>query len=374
MPRVTLAVVVLVIGLPLVGAWIGGRNLAELFRFPPPLALPLDYVRFSWGATIAVLTVLVAAFAPWIRHLRRTCDRLTPAPSSRPSIRRSPLWMWVALFWTAGWWVLAWHRWAWFEPLQRYTFFPLWFGFIVLVNGATERRTGSCLMRRAPARWLALFAASAACWWVFEWLNRFVRNWHYLNVADFGPLGYAVHATVCFATVLPAVSAAAEWLDSHPRWTALVAHGPAWRWLGRRDAAVVLALMSFGSLVATGIWPNWTYPSLWISPLAICLAASILDGRRGLAREIAEGNWTRAGTWMIAALACGFFWELWNWRSAAKWIYTVPGVERWHVFEMPALGYAGYLGFGLECLLVTEWVMGSAWPAAPSTRESNARG
>jgi hypothetical protein len=57
-------------------------------------------------------------------------------------------------------------------------------------------------------------------------------------------------------------------------------------------------------------------------------------------------------------LICGFFWELWNWKSLAKWIYTVPFVERWHVFEMPLLGYAGYLPFGLECLLVVERIVG----------------
>jgi hypothetical protein len=358
--------VAMVIGLPLLGAWIGGRDLDEFFRFPPPLVVPLSYVRFSWAAALAVLSLLIVVFVPWVARLCRTVGRSAPIPSACPEPRHFPFWLLIALCWTAGWWVLAWGRWAWFEPLQRYTFFPLWLGFIVVVNGVTERRTGSCLMRRVPGRWLALFAASAACWWVFEWLNRFVRNWHYLNVADFGPMAYALHATVCFATVLPAVSAVAEWLDAHPRWTAFVAQGPAWRWLGRRDTAVILAIMSCVSLVGTGIWPEWTYPSLWISPLALLLAASVLKGRAGLAHEMARGNWSRAATWMIAALVCGFFWELWNWRSAAKWIYTVPGVERWHLFEMPALGYAGYLPFGLECLLVTDWVVGSAWRAPAS--------
>ena len=59
---------------------------------------------------------------------------------------------------------------------------------------------------------------------------------------------------------------------------------------------------------------------------------------------------------MLAALACGFFWELWNWHSLAKWIYTVPYVDRWHGFEMPLLGYAGYLPFGVTCALVLQLV------------------
>ena len=87
-------------------------------------------------------------------------------------------------------------------------------------------------------------------------------------------------------------------------------------------------------------------------------------GGQRLANEVAAGDWRRAATWIAAALICGFFWELWNWRSLAKWFYIVPGVERWHLFEMPELGYAGYLPFGVECLLVTERVIRRAWQGA----------
>ncbi len=31
-----------------------------------------------------------------------------------------------------------------------------------------------------------------------------------------------------------------------------------------------------------------------------------------------------------------------------KWIYNVPFVGFWHIFEMPLLGYGGYLPFSLE--------------------------
>jgi hypothetical protein len=32
----------------------------------------------------------------------------------------------------------------------------------------------------------------------------------------------------------------------------------------------------------------------------------------------------------------------------------VPFVHRFQIFEMPLLGYAGYLPFGLECLAVAD--------------------
>ena len=55
----------------------------------------------------------------------------------------------------------------------------------------------------------------------------------------------------------------------------------------------------------------------------------------------------------MAALVCGFFWEMWNVKSLAHWEYSVPFVQRFHLFEMPILGYAGYLPFGLECMVVS---------------------
>ena len=54
----------------------------------------------------------------------------------------------------------------------------------------------------------------------------------------------------------------------------------------------------------------------------------------------------------LAALICGWFWEMWNFFSLTKWEYRVPFVNRFQVFEMPLLGYAGYLPFGLECAVI----------------------
>ncbi|HEX2853745.1 MAG TPA: hypothetical protein VHO24_10945 [Opitutaceae bacterium] len=367
-PRTTVLILAAVLALPLAGALLAGRRLAEFTPFPPLLEIPTDHVRFSKPAVGAVAALLVAVALSWLvgrRKLAVTRNDAVAPPSAYP--RKFPVWGWAALAWTFAWWTLAWTRWGGFEPFQQYTFFPLWLGFIVSANAAIERRTGSCLMRRAPRRWLALFAASAACWWAFEWLNRFVRNWHYLNVERVGALEYFLHATACFSTVLPAVAAVAEWLSSHERWNHAVRNGPAWTWLARRDTAVALALFGCVSLFATGGRPQWFYPALWVSPLALLLAAPVLRSRPGLVHEMARGDWLRAATWMIAALVCGFFWELWNWHSLAKWIYTVPGVDRWHLFEMPGLGYAGYLPFGVECLLVAEWAVGDRWRSRASS-------
>jgi hypothetical protein len=47
-------------------------------------------------------------------------------------------------------------------------------------------------------------------------------------------------------------------------------------------------------------------------------------------------------------LICGWFWEMWNVLSMPKWVYHVPFVDWLKLFEMPILGYGGYLPFSLE--------------------------
>jgi hypothetical protein len=44
---------------------------------------------------------------------------------------------------------------------------------------------------------------------------------------------------------------------------------------------------------------------------------------------------------------------MWNYFSLAKWEYSVPLVHRFLIFEMPVLGYGGYLPFGLECFVIS---------------------
>jgi hypothetical protein len=79
----------------------------------------------------------------------------------------------------------------------------------------------------------------------------------------------------------------------------------------------------------------------------------------------------------IAALVCGFWWELWNFKSLAHWEYAIPSVHRFQLFEMPLLGYGGYLPFGLECLAVTQWLFPRSYRemmATLSSRRLHARG
>ncbi|MCZ0454684.1 hypothetical protein, partial [Escherichia coli] len=73
--------------------------------------------------------------------------------------------------------------------------------------------------------------------------------------------------------------------------------------------------------------------------------------------SLTRGDWRPVAALMLGALICGFFWEMWNIYSSPKWLYSTPGVEFLYVFEMPLLGYLGYLPFALELYALVHLLM-----------------
>jgi hypothetical protein len=308
------------------------------------------HASFSWW----VFTGLALFVAAWLTSFVRCIARAGGVAEDLGSIPRGawPWWGWLGVALVLLTWWLAWTRFAWFQSLQEYTFSPLWLGYILVVNALTQRATGHYLFRDRTGYLFALFPLSAAFWWFFEYLNRFAQNWHYIGVGELGPWEYFWQATLPFSTVLPAVTSTQEYLRSFPR----LSRGLSRAWpislpWPRPIAGVTLLVAGLG-LVGIGTWPEYLYPLVWIAPLFIIVALQAIVGEPTIFDPVAAGDWTDLWLAMLAALICGFFWELWNYGSLAHWEYSVPHVDRFDVFHMPLIGYAGYLPFGLECMAV----------------------
>src|SRR6266481_7229416 len=71
----------------------------------------------------------------------------------------------------------------WTLPGMRtaYLFFPLWLGYILVVDALVLARTGSSLWTRSRRDFALLFVASAPVWWLFELINQRTGNWEYLG-------------------------------------------------------------------------------------------------------------------------------------------------------------------------------------------------
>ena len=338
----------MLIGLPLAGVIVSGKPLALYFEFPPRTVYVV-HAAFSWWAFAATTLFVVVAVFPFLNRVVRYRVSGEDSPVHAASL---PWWGWLAVVWLAVVWLLAWNRFAWFAPFQAFTFSMLWLGYIVIVNALTWRRAGRCMLTHRPAYFLALFPLSAAFWWFFEYLNRFVQNWFYMGIGTLGPWDYFWQATLPFATVLPAVLGTRELLASFPRLSGGLER--AWTMTGTRSKRIpwfVLMVAAVG-LAAVGVWPNALFSLLWLAPLALITALQIIMGEASILDGPAQGDWREIWQVALAGLVCGFFWEMWNYGSQAHWEYSVPFVHRFEIFHMPLLGYSGYLPFGLECLAV----------------------
>jgi hypothetical protein len=341
----------MLLGLPLFGVWLRGHDPRDYAEFPP-LTQYVEHAGFSWLAFVIMASGILLVILPFLLRVIGSGHRISVSQTPAAT-HRFPWWGWCAVAFGGMVWFLAWTRFAWFEPLQAFTFSPIWLAFIVVVNALTFRRTGHCVMLDRPGFFALLFPVSALFWWFFEYLNRFVQNWVYEGVAAFSAFDYVLFATLPFATVLPAVSAVAALLKTYPRITAgldqfvvLHTHRP------KMWAAGILVFSAIG-LTCIGIFSDYLYPLLWVSPLLLIICIQVLRGEKTILAPLGEGNWQEIFRWALAALICGFFWEMWNMWSLARWVYNVPLVGRFRIFEMPILGYAGYLPFGLQCAVIT---------------------
>jgi hypothetical protein len=364
MIRTPLKVAVLalmLLGLPLLGVALGGLPVHRYLEFPPT-TLYVTHAPFSWPLFSGYVVFVLAVITPFLKRGFRKNGAEDPPP-----VRREPFpwWGWVGVIFGICSWILAWTRFPWFSGLQAHTFTPLWVSLILTMNALTYCRTGGCPLLDRPVSFLLLFPASAMFWWFFEYLNRFVQNWYYVG-PPMGPQEYFWYATLAFSTVLPAFTATRAWVLSFP-WPRKFQDFSRFS-VDRPKTVALLVLLAAGlGLAFLGIFPDYAFSLLWISPLLILVSLKTLFGEPHIFSGVRHGDWSLLTASAAAALICGVFWETWNFFSLAKWIYQVPFVQRFHIFEMPLIGYAGYLPFGVECAVIVEMVMGERMQDAGST-------
>jgi hypothetical protein len=242
-----------------------------------------------------------------------------------------------------------------------YLFFPQWLGYILVVDALVQGRTGTSIWTRSRRDFVLLFVASTPVWWLFELINDRTHNWEYLGSNTFTAFEYYALCTISFSTVMPAVFETAELILSF-RWIQRFASG------ARVQPTLALNLGLFlGGLAMLTLalaWPRYFYPFVWTSLVLILEPLNCWLGRRHFLQDLQRGDWRIVVSLSLGALICGFFWEMWNYYSYPKWIYHTPGAQFLHVFEMPLLGYGGYIPFALELFELKSLL----WPRSAGLR------
>ncbi len=263
-----------------------------------------------------------------------------------------PLHGWLGLLLAVIFWIF---NWTLPGPRTHWGFFPMWLGYCLAIDGLVYWRTGTSLLTRDWRKYIGLFLVSAPVWWLFEALNLRTQNWIYVGIDGISFLQYAFWTTLSFTTVIPAVFGGAEFFASFG-FLRRLGRGPR---IGT-DRGTTLGFFVAG-WVTLGLmlaWPQVFFPFVWISPYFILEPLNVWLGNRSLAQWTRDGDWRPVIALWLGVLLTAFFWEMWNYYSFPKWVYHVPWGNWLHVFEMPLLGYGGYLPFSLELFATYHFIAG----------------
>ena len=237
------------------------------------------------------------------------------------------------------------------------TFFTpfVWTGYVFLADGLVESLGAKSFLRHSPREFLSLALWSIPLWLIFEGYNLRLDNWTYVGLPE-NPIVRGTGYAWSFATIWPAIfetAALVRALGGFPK------KGIPRRPLSNSSrGAIILGGLAFVAvpLLLPPSLGSYLFGAVWVG--FILLLDPINDRWNGFSflRSLERGETSVLWSFLAAGWICGILWEFWNYWAGAKWLYIFPILQGWKIFEMPFVGYLGFLPFALECRVMFEFV------------------
>src|SRR5574341_1191083 len=231
------------------------------------------------------------------------------------------------------------------KPFTIY-FTPLiWTGYILLIDSIIHRLKGESLISKHLGKFLVMLALSIGFWYIFEFYNLFIKNWQYVGLPEskfWRYLGYFWS----FATIWPGILLTQQLLEALNLF----------KMTNRKSSGRLSpAFMKISVLIGTALllWPiilpsPYLAGPVWLGFFLLLDPINYLWGERSILGDWISGKRETLYTLFLSGLFCGILWEFWNFWAEAKWKYTVRIWPDWKIFEMPIIGYLGFLPFACE--------------------------
>jgi len=275
----------------------------------------------------------------------------------RRRARPFPAYGWVGLALLA---IAEWLMFRGVEPVATFFTPVAWTAYALIADAAVFSIRGHSRLRDEPAQFARLALLSIPLWLIFEAYNLRLANWTYVGGMRLAlPLRWFGYGWA-YATIWPAIFLSADLIESFGWWDA-----PARPMVFSRAAQNALITSGAIFLIVPVILPrplgSFFFGAVW---LGFVLLLDPLNHRLGLPcfeADFAAGRRGRFFSFLMSGWVCGWLWEFWNFLAASKWNYTFPMMQRVRIFEMPVLGYLGFLPFALECFVMyhfAAWMVG----------------
>ncbi len=230
--------------------------------------------------------------------------------------------------------------------IRQWLYFFAWYPYLLFLDGLLLFRQGESWLLDRPREFFRLLGWSVTFWLIFEAFNLVLKNWRYVNLLPDWWLRWPGYA-LAFATVLPAILLTARVLAAWGAWKEAMG-----RDRSRTSWQPLFLILGTVCLILPLTQPRYAFPLVW--PAFFFLLDPVCDllGGTSLTRRWLAGERQEIYCLLAAGLICGLWWEMWNYPAAAKWVYVLPVLNFGKIFEMPFLGYLGFLPFALEAAVM----------------------
>ncbi len=229
----------------------------------------------------------------------------------------------------------------WFTPI-------VWTGYILLMDHINQRLSGRSLIMDRRRDFFLMIPLSIVCWAIFEVYNLHLGNWIYLELPEnlwVRYLGYGWS----FATIFPGIFQTVHFVENTGIFRGLSSLKPCRL---EKSFGVLLpagTLFLLVPLLLPGSAAKYLFGLVWIGFVLVLEPLNHRLGFRSLIGELGRGDYSGMANLMAAGIICGLLWEFWNYWAVTRWIYILPFPIGFKYFEMPILGFLGFLPFAVEC-------------------------
>ncbi|MDP8214296.1 MAG: hypothetical protein RAO92_06970 [Candidatus Euphemobacter frigidus] len=242
---------------------------------------------------------------------------------------------------------------SWFGSprLADWTTPACWWGYILILDAVIYRIRGKSIIRNNIRLFIYQCVFSVLFWGVFELNNLHLRNWAYVDLPP-NPWETAVGMALSFATIMPGLFYTAELIDISGLFKKIklppLRISPVF--------AYILILLGMIFLVLPMMLPptiaTYLFIMIWLGWIFFLDPVNLYSGTRSILADLTQGEGSRIAALFASGVVCGLLWEFWNFWAGSKWVYTAPFMPEIKIFEMPVVGFLGFLPFAVEYFVV----------------------
>lgn len=283
-----------------------------------------------------------------------------------------PKWFWVGLVMWGSAMICFVFQLEYPKLLVNWADLPLFWGLTLMLDGwVYVRRGGHSIIGDYPKAIIGIGVSAILGWMIFEYLNNFVlESWYYPKGELIPEDEFVIYAVLGSSGLIPPAIEFYALLKTFKGLALKYTHGPK---ITFPNWALYLVLtLSLLSLFFAPYYPEVLFPALWYSPLILISVVLTKCKIWTPFTPVKNGDYSYVILLSLSYFFLGLCLEGFNYLSATHvlgepnacgdilkeidvtynasyWVYSIPYLNKYHLFEMPILGYLGYFPFGVYC-------------------------